>query len=106
MSFNRGDLRATNGDPGRDPRMRVVSVAHVALIPDLRRVYLAAWGYASELANFRRKALSTDGFVVPDQVAEVRTVEAGRRCSTAKGLRPPFTRRSRARRTRRTEGSV
>ena len=34
-------------------------------------MYLAAWGYAPQLANFRRKVHSTDGFVVPDQVGEV-----------------------------------
>jgi len=131
----------TYGDPDRDPRMRVVSVAHVAFLPDLpvptaggdvatasfwpvedlnlgesarsdaptlgfdhghiladaiervrakleyttlaaafciepfsladlRRVYLAAWGSAPELANFRRKVLSTEGFVVPEHVAD------------------------------------
>src|SRR6266851_2645573 len=65
----------TYGDPGRDPRMRVVSVAHVALaasfveepftLADLRRVYAAVWGSAPDLGNFRRKVLGTDGFVVP-----------------------------------------
>jgi 8-oxo-dGTP diphosphatase len=131
----------TYGDPDRDPRVRVVSVAHVAFLPDLpiptaggdaatarfwpiedldidglthddapvlafdhgdilrdavervrakleyttlaaafcvepfsladlRRVYVAAWGLAPELANFRRKVLSTEGFVVPEHIAE------------------------------------
>lgn len=123
----------TYGDPGRDPRGRVVTVAYLAFVPsadapragdgddrnlvrfwavedlegedapelafdharivadaverarakleyttlatsfveepftiaELRRVYEAAWGVSLEPNNFRRKVLSTDGFVVP-----------------------------------------
>jgi 8-oxo-dGTP diphosphatase len=118
----------TYGDPDRDPRMRVVSVAYLALVPDLprptagtdasearfwpaadiepddiafdhgriigdaverarakleytslaatlldepftiadlRRVYEAVWGVTLHPANFRRKVLATDGFVLP-----------------------------------------
>jgi 8-oxo-dGTP diphosphatase len=122
---------AAYGDPGRDPRLRVVSVAYVAMMPDvtgpragsdasdarfwpladalnrrrvslafdhariladaldrarakleytslaatflddpftiadLRRVYETVWGVRLHAANFRRKVLSTPGFVVP-----------------------------------------
>jgi 8-oxo-dGTP diphosphatase len=119
----------TYGAPGRDPRMRVVSVAYLALVPDLaapvagddaaearlwpvaaieqgtltlpfghgqivadaverarakleytslatsllpepftigdlRRVYEVVWGTPLHAANFRRKVLATEGFVV------------------------------------------
>ena len=48
---------------------------------DLRRVYTAVWGVAPDLANFRRKVLSTEGFVVPDRVSE--------QAATDQGGRPP-----------------
>lgn len=140
---------ATYSAPDRDPRMRVVSIAHVVLAPglaevragsdaadarwwtvedllddegpalafdhdvilrdaldrvrskleyttlaaqfvgepftlaELRAVYAAVWGTAPDLGTFRRKVLSTDGFVIP---AHVHT-------SAASGPRPLLFRR-------------
>jgi 8-oxo-dGTP diphosphatase len=159
----------TYGNPDRDPRMRVVSVAHVAFAPnlpdptagsdalqarwwavedllenepenrpelafdhevilhealdrvrskleyttlaarfldepfslsDLRRVYTAVWGVTPDLANFRRKVLTTDGFVVPVERAEPAEVDGlGRppmlyRRGPAKDLQPALLRPS------------
>lgn len=154
----RGHLEqlATYGQPDRDPRGRVVSVAYLALVPDLpvplagtdaaeaqwwpvselpalafdheqiladglvrarskleyttlatafvhepftladlHSVYEAVWDEAPDLANFRRKVLSTPGFVVPTDGREVRG--AGRpaalyRRGEARDLSPPILR--------------
>ena len=144
----------TYGDAGRDPRMRAVSVAHVAFAPDLPdptagstttaarwwpvddleevplafdhaqilsdaiervrskleyttlatrfvgepfslkdlyRVYQAVWGLSPDLPGFRRKVLSTNGFVVPMPATSAETVLLYRR-GAADVLQPAMLR--------------
>ncbi|NJC68584.1 NUDIX hydrolase [Planosporangium thailandense] len=67
-------------------------------LADLRRVYQAVWGYAPDLANFRRKVLKTPGFVVPTE--EYRPAASDRGGAppllylrgTAQWINPPFVR--------------
>ncbi|MFR9799957.1 NUDIX hydrolase [Streptomyces sp. MS06] len=151
----------TYSDPGRDPRLRVVSVAFAALLPDapeaqagsdaaqarwvpygaagplafdhdriladahdrvgakleytclatafcpaeftlgeLQRVYETVWGTALDRPNFRRKVLTTPGFV--DRVPGAARLTGGRgkpaalyRAGSATALHPPLLRPSR-----------
>lgn len=152
----------TYANPGRDPRMRVVSIAHVAILPnlpnpvagsdasrsrwwsvndlfspddappiafdhidiikdglnrvrakleyspiatsfldetftlgDLRRIYEEVWGVEMHPGNFRRKVLSTPGFVKPVNAKGESKFDEGRTASLyAKGdavtLYPPI----------------
>jgi 8-oxo-dGTP diphosphatase len=148
----------TYSEPGRDPRMRVVSVAFTALLPDapephgggdaaqarwtpydkagplafdhdvmlgdahdrvgaqleytclatsfcppeftlgeLRQVYESVWGTALDRPNFRRKVLTTPGFVEPVPGAARLTGGRGKpaalyRAGTATTLHPPLLR--------------
>lgn len=52
-------------------------------LAELRSVYAAVWGVAPDLGNFRRKVLSTDGFVIPTD----------ERASSSTGPRPLLFRR-------------
>ncbi len=152
---------ATYSDPRRDPRQRVVSIAHLAFAPDipdptvgsdaaearwwavdelvgddgpalafdhgviladalervrskleyttlatqfveepftlgqLRRVYAAVWGTAPGLDTFRRKVLSTNGFVVAVEPEDPAAAEQGAllfRRGAAMALQPPLMR--------------
>jgi 8-oxo-dGTP diphosphatase len=66
-------------------------------LADLRHVYEAAWGVPLDPANFRRKVLSTPGFVVP--LGERAAPPGGGRPAalyrrgTASTLHPPLLRR-------------
>lgn len=70
---------------------------------DLRRVYTAVWGFAPDLSNFRRKVMSTAGFVIKTNE------RAGKDAAPVSGpspllfrrgpgqvINPPFTRESAA----------
>lgn len=58
-------------------------VAEPFTLAELRAVYAAVWGVAPDLGNFRRKVLSTDGFVVPTD----------ERAASSSGPRPLLFRR-------------
>jgi 8-oxo-dGTP diphosphatase len=66
-------------------------------LADLRSVYLAVWGVAPDLANFRRKVLSTEGAVEEVGLARRAPSEGGRpallyRRGPATSLDPPLRR--------------
>ncbi|ASW57769.1 hypothetical protein CIK06_16480 [Plantactinospora sp. KBS50] len=67
-------------------------------LADLRRVYQAVWGYAPDLANFRRKMLNVPGFLIPTDEHRPAASERGGappllyRRGAARWIVPPFTR--------------
>ena len=81
-------------------------VEELFTLADLRRVYVAVWGAAPDLGNFRRKVLGTGGFVVEAQAVpgsrRPARPGAARRCCTGAAARLPCTRRCSGRRRRPT----
>ena len=68
MAFDHGRILADAVERARS-KLEYTSLAASLLeqpftIADLRRVYEAVWGVSLHPANFRRKVLATDGFVV------------------------------------------
>jgi 8-oxo-dGTP diphosphatase len=102
LAFDHGRILADAVDRAR-AKLEYTSLATTFLeepftIADLRRVYETVWGVELHPANFRRKVLSTPGFVVAtgDERSTGRGwAELYRRGGTAR-LHPPILRPTRA----------
>jgi 8-oxo-dGTP diphosphatase len=80
LAFDHGDILAAGVEQVREDLewsdLATALVEEPFTLGDLRRAYEAVWGTELEPANFRRKVLTTPGFVVP--TGGRRTVSTGR----------------------------